>query len=43
MVITTGKPIANAEIKIYSEQILSRLNESFKLVKLQKKEKLIFK
>lgn len=41
--IATWKPIANAELKIYSELILSNLNENFIQAKLQKKEKLIFK
>ncbi|MBX9809142.1 hypothetical protein K2X92_02010 [Candidatus Gracilibacteria bacterium] len=43
IVITTGKPIANAEIKIYSEQILSRLNESLNQIKILNREKVIFK
>jgi hypothetical protein len=43
IVITTGKPIANAEIKIYSEQILSRLNTSLGQIKIFPREKVIFK
>lgn len=30
IIITTGKPIVNAEIKIYAEKILSRFHESMK-------------
>lgn len=43
IVITTTKPIANAEILIYSEQILLNANESFKLIKAIRREKIILK
>lgn len=43
IVITTTKPIANAEIKIYLEQILIIANESFEQIKTTQREKIILK
>lgn len=43
IVITTTKPIANAELKIYQEQILRTANESFGQIKSTQREKIILK
>ncbi len=43
IVITTTRPIANAELKIYTEQILANANESFGLIQAVKREKIILK
>ena len=43
IVITTTKPIANAEIRIYTEQILNNANESFEKIKSTQREKIILK
>lgn len=43
IVITTTKPIANAELHIYTEQILQNANESFDQIKSVRREKIILK
>ena len=43
IVITTTKPIANAELKIYQEQILTTANTSFDQIKSVRREKIILK
>lgn len=43
IVITTTKPIANAELRIYTEQILKTANESFDQIKSIRREKIILK
>jgi len=43
IVITTTKPVANAELRIYSEQILSIANESLERIGSMKREKIILK
>ncbi len=43
IVVTTTKPIANAELRIYSEQMLANANESFGLIKAVRREKIIWK
>ena len=43
IVITTTKPIANAELRIYSEQILANANESFERIHSMRREKIIWK
>ncbi|MBC7498379.1 hypothetical protein H7170_01925 [Candidatus Gracilibacteria bacterium] len=43
IVITTTKPIANAELRIYSEQILSNANESLERIGSIKREKIMWK
>jgi len=43
IVITTTKPIANAEIRIYIEQMLKHANESFDHIKSTRREKIILK
>ena len=43
IVITTTKPIANAEIQIYQAHILSNANESFKQINTAQREKIILK
>ncbi|NRH20951.1 DUF721 domain-containing protein [Candidatus Gracilibacteria bacterium] len=43
IVISTTKPIVNAELKIYQEQILRTANESFRQIKTLEREKIILK
>jgi len=43
IVISTTKPIVNAELKIYQEQILRTANESFEQIKTVQREKIILK
>lgn len=43
IVITTTKPIANTELKIYQERILENANTSFDQIKSVRREKIIFK
>jgi hypothetical protein len=43
IVITTTKPIANAELRIYSEQILSNANESLELIGSMRRDKIMWK
>ena len=43
IVVTTTKPIANAELKIYTEQMLANANESFALIQVPKREKIMLK
>lgn len=43
IVITTGKPIVNAELRMYSEEILSSINMSLVQFQRIKREKIIFK
>ncbi len=43
IVITTTKPIANAELRIYSEQILSNANESLERIGSMRREKIMWK
>lgn len=43
MVITTTKPIVNAELKVYIPQILMNANESFRQIKTTEREKIILK
>jgi hypothetical protein len=43
IVISTTKPIANAELRIYTEQILKTANESFDQIKTLRREKIILK
>lgn len=43
IVVTTTKPIANAELRIYGEQILWSANESFDQIKAARREKIIWK
>ncbi len=40
IVITTGKPIANAELKLYREKLLENMNTSLAAMKGVKREKL---
>ncbi len=42
-VITTTRPIANAELSIYSEQILSSANESLVRIGSMARERIIWK
>ncbi len=43
IVITTTKPIVNAELRIYGEQILSFSNESLERIGSIKREKIMWK
>jgi len=43
IIITTEKPIANAEIKIYQESIMDRINTGFIDIKIPKREKILFR
>ena len=43
IVITTTKPIANAELRIYTEQILSSANESLIRIGSIRREKIMWK
>ncbi len=43
IVITTTRPIANAELGIYSEQILSFSNESLERIGSMRREKIMWK
>ena len=43
IVVTTTKPIANAELRIYTEQMLANANESFALIQVAKREKIMLK
>lgn len=40
IVITTGKPVANAELKMYREQILESVNKGLCGIGVMKREKL---
>mgnify|MGYP000022272303 FL=1 len=42
IVITTGKPIANAELKLYREKLLKNVNISLSMMKGMKREKIRF-
>lgn len=43
IVITTGKPVANAELKMYRERILESVNEILRNLWILKREKVIVK
>ena len=43
IVITTTKPIVNAELRIYSEQILTSANESLERIHSVPRDKIIWK
>lgn len=42
IVISTGKPVANAELKFYREKLLENVNMSLSMMKGVKREKLRF-
>jgi len=43
VVITTGKPVANAELKIYREQLLESVNQGLGGIGVMNREKLLLK